>query len=113
VLFSFFRRSHGYARYRVIFQNDNFIFIQDIGRDKEITVKKDVKNVVENLYWQEDIRERRILYTGAKKDIGEILHIKDKFKGFKRFDKKGIEKSDPQFFFEVWQNYELLKLRCT
>jgi hypothetical protein len=99
-----------HSRYRVVFVNDSFIFIEDIGNDKTRTVRKDVKDIVSRLYWQEDIRERRILYMD-KKGIGEILHVKDKFKGFKRFDKKGIEKADPKFFFETWQYYELQKLK--
>jgi hypothetical protein len=36
-----------------------------------------------------------------------LPYNKDKFKGFKRFDKKGIEKADPKFYFETLQYYEL------
>jgi hypothetical protein len=69
---------------------NDYILIEDIGGRYDMSVTNDAENVVQNLYDNHRLENRRLFYKDSSGDTDELVHNNGKFVRFS-FGHEGVE----------------------
>jgi hypothetical protein len=71
------------AKFHILSETADYVLINDDYDGSCFTVTNDAENVVEILYNEYNIQNKRIFYRDTDNSLDELLHENNKFTGFK------------------------------